>query len=127
MMPLELFKSRLETRILQLLVEFEDDGEIPESFLRIETVFRRRSVILHIATGEEQLKEGRTECQRDCLAILKQTGQPMTRLQIAKKLEEKGILWGESTIATTLATLHHEGVLENSRKKGGYYLPNMPS
>ncbi len=119
----DLMKANLEARILQVLSEFD----LPQDGVRIGTTFGGRSVLMQISASAAARDpgEGRTECERDCLAVLRAASGPLTRAKIREALEASGRIWGESTVATALADLVSDGVLENSRKRGGYYLPGL--
>jgi hypothetical protein len=123
-MTTELWKVTLEARLLKILSEM---GEIPEDSHRIETAFCGRTVLLQLLpvnVTPTAPREPRTDCERDCMDILRSAPKAMTRPEILKAIEREGKLWGESTIARALADLVSDGVLENNRKKGGYFIPS---
>ena len=117
----EFFRMTLENRLLQVLSQA---GEMPATNITITTGFAGRTVILQIlhAIPAKRCRDVRTECERDCIRVLTEAGVPLTRVKIIQALESLQLIWGESTVSATLADLHKDGLLENSRKKGGYYL-----
>ena len=124
MLP-ELRRARMESRLLSMLSEAEELG--PDA-LCLHCRFAGRIVELRIhppgeAGNGTTPRAPRTACERDIVALLSRATRPMTGVEIRVELEAQEHLWGESTIGQALAGLVNDGVLRNSRKLGGYFVP----
>lgn len=123
----DVIRLSLENRILQDLIAL---GElIPDDGIRVQTVFKGRVVTVQVSPvpGSPTPLSDRTECERDCFEAVRSAGRGITRTDVKSALEKAGKIWGDSTIAYALADLVSDGLLENSRKRGGYYIPERPA
>lgn len=68
-----------------------------------------------------------TECQRDCLQVMREAGRRMKRNEIFAALEDAKLIHGESTIRNALADLVRRGKLIGPPKgtRHGYALPEQ--
>jgi predicted transcriptional regulator len=65
-----------------------------------------------------------TDCERDCLSVVEESGTVITTAAILEVLEQRNLLWGESTVRHALARLVHLGLLQSSRRAPrGYRMP----
>lgn len=118
----DIFRASFEIVFLKSISKLES---IPPEAIRIQTEYQGRLITIQIngKDAPEPQKRGQTPCQRDCYALLEKSVKPMTRIEIIKALDDAGCIWGESTVATALADMVNDGILENSRKRGGYFVP----
>src|SRR5262249_57921323 len=67
-----------------------------------------------------------TDCERDCLTLLRRLDRPLTAERVCRELERQGIgVWAEITVKRALARLRKCGRVNNSRKRPrGYWLPD---
>lgn len=126
--------ARTEARLLKFISAIE----LPRDRLTVETEFAGRPVSLvvfavgegwpaapPIASTSTAIRKPRSDCERDILALLatRPPGEGLTRAKIIEALADADRLWGDSTIANALASMTADGLLENSRKRGGYFVP----
>lgn len=80
------------------------------------------------AAGERRTRDGgrRAGCKEDILAVIRETGRPLTRKQIVKALRDAKKGHGPGTVAKALADLTAGGELVNPRDKRGYRLAEWP-
>jgi hypothetical protein len=118
-----------------LLAETLRSGLEPTSHTRYRPVcvgiwFSDHSCVHHtlppgeppVAGGAESL----SQCKRDITRILYETGHRLTTGPILRGLQDRNLIWGESTVKRALAEMVRDGELTNcsDARPRGYGLPS---
>jgi hypothetical protein len=67
-----------------------------------------------------QAQETLAECADDITRVLRETGHPLTTLEILEQLVERQLRWRECTVSHALAELLDHGVVVNRAENGAH-------
>jgi hypothetical protein len=107
------------------LAELEQSAAIPRAEASLQNGARWTLLVVALPLPTGQGVPGLTECDRDCLALLARSNEPLSAARARRELERgTGGVYAEITVKRSLTKLKRLGIVCNSRKRPrGYYLP----
>jgi hypothetical protein len=107
------------------LLELEQSAAIPRAEATLQQGTRWALLVLALPVPAGQGIPGLTECDRDCLALLARSNEPLSAARVRRELERgTGGVYAEITVKRSLTRLKRLGIVCNSRRRPrGYFLP----
>ncbi len=114
--------QRAERFLAQLLNDMVQGEKVEPFTIRAVCGNRRLAIVFHDAEKGEQTL---TECQRDCIRVIRESGRRLKKDEVIDALNAAGLIHGESTISQALAHLARIGELDGARPgtRHGYGIP----
>jgi hypothetical protein len=113
----------------QLAVVTERQQTLFEMFRRLQPAGRdgrspEETAGTPAATPGQEVVAG---CAQDILAVLREVGRPLTRLEVLEELVRRQLRWRENTVSHALVHLTEHGLVDETRDGGPHRYRLRPS
>jgi hypothetical protein len=110
------------------LAELLQAGEVPRPGLTVRAGGGWTLIVAAFPTPATEQLPDPNSCEKDCLALLAASAQPLAAARARKELERRDFgIYSLITVKRALANLHlRRKLIANSRRRPrGYFLPNV--
>jgi hypothetical protein len=106
------------------LAELERSAAVPRTEAALQSGERWTLLVVALPVPTGQDIPGLTDCDRDCLALLARSCEPLSAARVRRELERgTGGVYAEITVKRSLTKLKRMRIVSNSRRRPrGYFL-----